>query len=685
MDFCKTCKGSIQSFLKRHKAHRCFYCLSESAEIYNFFKDLKTNEIQIAERSQNCLICHFPSNKGDRVLLAKDRMLCEECTGWILDNVGLNVEKMRQGFESSWLIRSSGRVLGPFSLVEVGKALEVKEVVPLDEVVAPMEQWNFLRSHPVFARILEEASNRSVQAREDTMTETSATVTDTETETDSEAVAIGYAGGGTFRAIESSRPPSENGTARNVKGSGAGSEGSSRIRSFGVALGEKAKARLKVYSAFLWGGAIVATLIGVVIVYLLFRFQSTPKEKLSYDELVQRAYYEKNVGEYSTALEYYYRAYQINSQKVDLNIDFAPMIIVYDNKAAKAKVIAEKIILHQHRPGYLRSAHAILGLASLFEGDFERAIESFLESLKVDAHYLPALANLGAAFYQVGKLGEAEKYLNQALAEGADDGAIVIQMAKVLLAQADSKKKREYHLRARDLLSSYSDSAFDYFQEVSLLKAYVFELLGDPQRAIVFSENLLDIDPRLTDNHRHDPLIYRASAQWANLLDECGFLYRAHQQSPRMKALYGYCQFRAQQTMEGIQLIKEGLSQTPEDPLMQAIYSYIADEIGKVSDAAGAIKLALNSKVYRLPFIVKAYQCGKIMEKECARIYWKKLKDSNSHSLEALAGLAEIDIRDSQLVRAEQYVREGLGRSANYIPLLRLEAILNNKSYRKGD
>ncbi|MCX7675169.1 MAG: hypothetical protein N2Z70_04990, partial [Bdellovibrionaceae bacterium] len=49
--------------------------------------------------------------------------------------------------EKFWLIRSSGRIIGPLSLSETSQLLAKKIVTPIDEIRSPYRPWIFIRQH----------------------------------------------------------------------------------------------------------------------------------------------------------------------------------------------------------------------------------------------------------------------------------------------------------------------------------------------------------------------------------------------------------------------------------------------------------------------------------------------------------------------------------------------------------
>ncbi len=67
-----------------------------------------------------------------------------------------------------WLVKSGGRILGPFSREEVVAKLKSKELVLLDEVAQPLRRWRYVRDEMEFARVVESLRMGAYAGREDT-------------------------------------------------------------------------------------------------------------------------------------------------------------------------------------------------------------------------------------------------------------------------------------------------------------------------------------------------------------------------------------------------------------------------------------------------------------------------------------------------------------------------------------
>ena len=74
--------------------------------------------------------------------------------------------------EYPWLVKSSGRIRGPFTKSQVEQLLKTREFVPLDEVSQPFSRWQTIRDVGEFAKIVEEIRLGSLKYSEDTISST---------------------------------------------------------------------------------------------------------------------------------------------------------------------------------------------------------------------------------------------------------------------------------------------------------------------------------------------------------------------------------------------------------------------------------------------------------------------------------------------------------------------------------
>lgn len=656
---CKNCGLMVQEHVE--SLGQCITCLSESNQIYTFFNTGRSIEIKNISSNKPCICC---TRTGIAKAIERNQeILCSDCAYWIIKKLDFSVDDFLKKISQSWLVRSSGRILGPYSRDQIRKALHEREVVPLDEVARPLRPWSFIRNEKEFITFLEEVANRATHLRDDTMTETSGTVTDTEV-TDEMT-----------KSIESWKTVSNRfGDELQVKKVDEPEKSHDQLKTFGSQLNSKDQKQLRKYSTMLWVSAIVIGIVIFIFAFIFYFKKTNHSEKLSYDDLVQNAFIEKKNGNFRNAINFFRRAYQINSSDIDLIVEFAPLLIVYENNTVEAGRMLDRVLLEKHRAAYVRAAYTGLGLSALTTGHIDLAKDHFDSALKVDQHFSPALINLGVVYFLKENFFEAEKYLMKAYQSSQEQGVPALLLVKLFIVKALKGNNRELYLnKAKEWINVFQKNNEDYLQESKLLLAYIAYLQKEMQQMIINVESLLDSDPRQTDDHWHDPLIYRWLLSWGRNIDACKKIYKERSLGPRVKAFYGYCLFRSGYSLDGIKKIREAITQSPDDPLIQSVYSYMLSQTGQDHEAKSALSIGLKSKNYQLPFILQVRRCLKQNDQNCSRDSLNHLIKINSNSLMAISSLAYIDILDGQLESAEEKVKFGLAKSNRYIPFLKLQ------------
>jgi hypothetical protein len=87
--------------------------------------------------------------------------------------------------EIPWLVKSSGRILGPYPISKIVELLRSREISVLDEVSAPSRRWQTIQYHPTYKDIVDDLRRANVSDKtEVTFTPTSVSGNLTQTLTD---------------------------------------------------------------------------------------------------------------------------------------------------------------------------------------------------------------------------------------------------------------------------------------------------------------------------------------------------------------------------------------------------------------------------------------------------------------------------------------------------------------------
>ena len=79
-----------------------------------------------------------------------------------------------------WIVKTSGRVIGPYSTEQLKVELLKRHISVIDEIKKPKGRWTFLREHPELSSLLDEVRRQLELIKEDTKTPFAQTHTDLE-------------------------------------------------------------------------------------------------------------------------------------------------------------------------------------------------------------------------------------------------------------------------------------------------------------------------------------------------------------------------------------------------------------------------------------------------------------------------------------------------------------------------
>jgi uncharacterized protein HemY len=160
-------------------------------------------------------------------------------------------------------------------------------------------------------------------------------------------------------------------------------------------------------------------------------------------------------------------------------------------------------------------------------------------------------------------------------------------------------------------------------------------------------------------------------AAWETLDKQCRELPTRVSHSPRVKALRAVCLSEAGRDSEARRFLDESLSEGPKDPLILFTQANLFYSHGLRNEAYAVLRLPELSV---LP--VRENLMGRICldqgDLPCAEKSFRAALSSAGVDLTAIAGLADVLLRQDRRPEASTLIREGLEREPNYLPFIEL-------------
>ena len=578
--------------------------------------------------------------------------------------------------DTPWLVKSGGRVLGPYTKLQIEQFLKTREFVVLDEVSRPFHRWRYIRDENVFAAIVESLRKKNLEHTEEDPTFTgseSGTMTAPITDffdmddmtprpaPDMKEIVVENVDDG-FDEKKVSSPKGQFQKADQVDKSVLNEQVNEKVR-------------------HLWF-IVFLVLFGLFGFILYKHFLGDPiKDHLLVKDTISRGKEALMLGRYQQALEEFKSVHRINPNEKSIYPYLAILYIQVDGQTLMGKRLFEQVLDQNLKNKHL--ALAGMGLAELIDGHFEKAKTLFRQALAEKPGYAEAEINLGITEFLSRKYNEASERFKQILRSGAKEPVANLMLVESHLYLWRSTKDSSYIAEAQNVLNQMIETTNDYLQEALLIVAYTSYFTGDRGKAMDFIYKFLDLDPDLTKNHRHNLFIYRERVSWDFLLQWCEQLAKELNSDPYVKAMHSLCLSKSSRALEAKALITDALNQSPKDGLLQAVYAYVLQSRGEGEAASMAlgrsIEMSRNSQ-FILPYILQARFCHESGDYRCALNNWQRIANHKTSTLSATAGIAQSHLDLKNFSETQKFLLEGFKISQTYKPLLEVK----NYAEKKG-
>ena len=535
-----------------------------------------------------------------------------------------------------WLIKDQNLVTGPFSQEEVAEQLAKGQLSPFAMARRPQQVfWGFLAGYPEFAKLIDSTK----------LTQLTTTLYNK-----------------TTQATEPIYPPPSS--------SKAPSDTSAEAQSVPYQVITEKKPQYPKKLKPVWGFAFV---IGVLLMfsalgagyYFWSQKQKIPAEPLLTKDEGQAWFL---AGHYRKALKKWQNAPPSRyPQKTNLKL------LQFQLKNDISMVAP---LLQETKGG----KHTLIqALSQLKTGDFRTARQSLTKLIQESASQdikQYAFANMALIS---AKEKQCDFFKDDQKEDLGQQALIHFLFAFCLLSSSSSPEDRE---KAKGLLEPIAEKQQSYYQEALLGLAYIQieEGTWDPK----LIQNLLDIDPYLTNYHYYSILIDRSLYTWPELLPLCKKIYNKEEHNHLFVSLYAYCLSRAHFYKQALSLIKKAEAGDPESALIKSLHAHIANSVHLKNESARILGYALKlnlDRPYVLPLLLQARFCEQSQNWSCAYDNWRSVIRHDPYSLSGLGGIAYTKYKQGYPQEAKEYMEQGLALSkgALYSPLLFLKQYFNER------
>lgn len=578
--------------------------------------------------------------------------------------------------EAVWLVKSSGRIIGPYSHLDIERLLRGKELHVIDEICEPARRWQLIRDHGAYHEMLERLRNEDISIDEGTTSAGTATgsltenlggnlsddITEDISEFQNQLKEIVYDN------VSESRGPARPG-------------GQGRFQSAGSIDERRIREEADKGSRWMWGlTVLVLMVVGGVWGAKKYQIEHTRSQGV---DVVTTGLSLFQDGDYAASLEILKKTYNSEPTRKEIWFPLAAMLVQIEGQTVEAKRLLQKVI--DERTDNPAAAWTAMALAQMTDGDLTGAGESLNKALAIDSDFLPAKSNLGVLALQRKDYPSALRMLNQVYTGGLRRGEILVQLVAAQIFSGKSPVDADALNTVLRTVQGYLRTSTDYQQEMRLSELYLTFLRNEVNENALEAgiRRVLDVDPYQTEDFRHPILVVRPTADWAHTGTWCKQLSEAGQNIPSGVALAAICQFKQGQALQAKASIEKAINQSPRDPLLQAVYAAILRATGFGGEASVALGRAIEldrKGEYLLPVLLQARFCLEREDLECANSYWMKVLQIEPKLPAAKIGLAQVYWARQSKVEAQKLLQEVGAIAPDYRPYLRLKRVMETKS-----
>ncbi len=554
-----------------------------------------------------------------------------------------------------WLIKVDAHISGPFSFNEVITRLTTGTLAPHHEAMSPLDRWRPLQSQALFVAAIEKLRRRQEEAVEHTMTKTErSNVTKTMDLTPDRQTPTPFQDALT-------PPPLFKPTAVSQRVTTDFSQ---------TTMGPSRKLPLLYI-----GLAAFVIVMGALYVISGSNTTSVPLEKKSdFVSYFDQGLNLKKTAHWSEALKNFSLAHQLNPRDVDLTLEMAPLLIQLEGQTSYARSLVEKALVGQYKKDTIALGQNLLGLSHSYESQqqasaYSMALKHFNESLQSDPEneYIPTLINKGWLLISQGRYREAETVLVKTINKNPYSQTGVLYLIEGYLLEGSKDNNKSAYQKAQQLTSQLvNHKIYDGQQEILLFHAFLMMKLGGDRIAIQrFLQNGLSLDPDLTNDHVHSPLVDWRGYQWKLFTFICQDLSK-FTTAEQSQLLQFVCKYKGQGVLAAQQSIDSWMVRYQKDPRAHVASAIASQSVGELEKARESLALAHNMGAQdRLYYQVLFKVCLKLKDNSCLKdILPTLLKVSPLHAHTAQVALNPED--------SNSFLR-GVKESSNYSPLLSLQ------------
>jgi tetratricopeptide (TPR) repeat protein len=596
------------------------------------------------------------------------------------------------GIDKTWLVKSGGRILGPFTAADVEAGILTREFMQVDEVCLPGRRWRYLKDLKQFETALAGVKNRrrvdsnitatasDSNAKEETLTGTMG-VTPTfdgpaPKEVNTEATVTlerpkPVSPGGEI-VVEDVREEIVARTDGEARGGGKG------LRTFGTEQTLGSRVETSSLSRWLWNVALVVV-IATIVGFFINTFVRGPKirQERAQESLVAAEGLLK-IGDYAGALRNYRSIYDVKGAAPEVSARLGILLIQLDEDPVLGRELLTAALAAGPSPEMRPRILNGIAISYLKDGELNQAVDFLNQAQRLKPDFPETAVNLGVASFRAGEWAKAEANFARALENPGIETSVQLMRAHMILKLAGQPgyPLSQATARALSIVDSVRALRFDFEQEAMLYRLYAHTLRNDEVSLQADLAKFLNLHSGVTPGFVRNLFLDREIVSWRHYLDWCRQIADRSGGGALARSLEALCLFKSRSPEKAIAMAETAVQMAPQNALVQSAYAYILGEEGRPSLATVARGKAIASNregQYDLPHMLQAEFCEFNNDHACAIGEWTRVLNRVADHPMALAGLTRAYLARGDSRKAKDYFDQGVRAFADrYVPINKL-------------
>lgn len=572
--------------------------------------------------------------------------------------------------DERWLVKSSSKILGPFTLEELIQHLRARTISIIDEVRDPLMRWVFIREQPLLQDVVQQL--RLQQDYQNEVTQSGASITQSDTASVTENL-----------LQEGEFTPSPHLTSSNLDKQGEASldfrpihglernlqkNNSVHANMYGSAfeikdrIQRQAKKKKMLYF-FLFFLFSVLTLCGIFFWQKQKLFINT-EEKAKQKLILARE--QIKFGQYAEALENFNFSRGLIKFSDD-DLIFSSALLLFNGGGSIAAIRDLEQINQNADSKSLRDRDLLFAIAQMQEqhwNDAYLALNGLLQKQPLDVE---ALHNLALLEFYRGHHIAAQKVIDQLKVLSYTNSEFLLLRGFLQIAQMPMTSISKELELVREALRLDIENNFEFKFEKLLVLFLLDSISKKNDKVDVSIKNIWMFDPTDSRNYAQNLFVdhqIMKGDRWNYICQKVGSLLYSQEQAAGVNSS---CFAVLGENGQAISFLQDARKKISDSRLLEALQALMLYRSGAKAESAALVKLS-NDQVQSK--IVIGLACIEEKNWDCAEKVWTELAQISPVAPLTLNSLRTVYKQRGNISGAEEVLRRGLKLAPQYRPFL---------------